>query len=109
MSNTCVPLAYLVSRYPAISHTFILREIAHLRTLGHQIHTASINAPDRSLDAMDATERAEAERGGHVDPGQGGLQRVDQPGAGRQPRQRLRLDERVERGRRSAQQRERGL
>ena len=62
MSNTCVPLAYLVSRYPAISHTFILREIAHLRTLGHQIHTASINAPDRSLDLMDATVRAEAEQ-----------------------------------------------
>ena len=62
MSNSCVPLAYLVSRYPAISHTFILREIAHLRTLGYQIHTASINAPDRSLEAMDATERTEAEQ-----------------------------------------------
>jgi glycosyltransferase involved in cell wall biosynthesis len=62
MSNTCVPLAYLVSRYPAISHTFILREIAHLRTLGYQIHTASINAPDRSLEQMDTTERAEAEQ-----------------------------------------------
>lgn len=62
MSNPCVPLAYLVSRYPAISHTFILREIAHLRTLGLRIHTASINASDRSLDAMDATERAEAEQ-----------------------------------------------
>jgi len=61
MSHPSVPLAYLVSRYPAISHTFILREIAHLRTLGHQIHTASINPPDRSLDVMDATERAEAE------------------------------------------------
>ncbi len=62
MSKPSIPLAYLVSRYPAISHTFILREIAHLRTLGHQIHTASINAPDRSLEAMDATERAEAEQ-----------------------------------------------
>ena len=62
MSHPSVPLAYLVSRYPAISHTFILREIAHLRTLGHQIHTASINGPDRSLDQMDSTERAEAER-----------------------------------------------
>ena len=62
MTNNCVPLAYLVSRYPAISHTFILREIAHLRTLGYQIHTASINAPDRSLELMDATERGEAER-----------------------------------------------
>mgnify|MGYP002776430454 CR=1 FL=1 len=62
MSNNCAPLAYLVSRYPAISHTFILREIAHLRTLGYRIHTASINAPDRNLSAMDAPERAEAEQ-----------------------------------------------
>lgn len=60
MPNSCVPLAYLVSRYPAISHTFILREIAQLRSLGHQIHTASINPPDRPLQAMDAPERAEA-------------------------------------------------
>jgi colanic acid/amylovoran biosynthesis glycosyltransferase len=62
MSHPTVPLGYLVSRYPAISHTFILREIEHLRSLGHQIHTASINAPDRSLDRMDAAERAEAEQ-----------------------------------------------
>jgi glycosyltransferase involved in cell wall biosynthesis len=62
MSNPCVPLAYLVSRYPAISHTFILREIAHLRALGYRIHTASINAPDRNLEQMDATERTEAEQ-----------------------------------------------
>ena len=62
MSPATVPLAYLVSRYPAISHTFILREIAQLRSLGQAIHTASINPPDRSLQAMDATERQEAER-----------------------------------------------
>lgn len=55
-------LAYLVSRYPAVSHTFILREVARLRALGQQIETASINPPDRALDAMDLTERAEAER-----------------------------------------------
>lgn len=61
MVSPSAPLAYLVSRYPAISHTFILREIAHLRTLGHEIHTASINAPDRNLDLMDATERVEAQ------------------------------------------------
>ena len=54
------PLAYLVSRYPAISHTFILREISRLRLLGHRIHTASINAPDRSIDDMDPVERGEA-------------------------------------------------
>lgn len=55
------PIAYLVSRYPAVSHTFILREIAQLRALGHRIHTASINPPDRALADMDAAERAEAQ------------------------------------------------
>ena len=59
--KTTVPLAYLVSRYPAVSHTFILREVAQLRALGHTIHTASINVPDRQLDVMDAAERAEAQ------------------------------------------------
>ena len=54
-------LGYLVSRYPAISHTFILREIVMLRQLGFCIHTASINPPDRALSAMDAQERQEAE------------------------------------------------
>jgi len=59
--NTPSPsLAYLVSRYPAVSHTFILREISELRALGHTIHTASINPPDRALEKMDQAERAEA-------------------------------------------------
>jgi len=60
MNSSTTPLAYLVSRYPAVSHTFILREVAQLRGLGHTIHTASINPPDRSLDAMDDAERNEA-------------------------------------------------
>jgi glycosyltransferase involved in cell wall biosynthesis len=54
-------IGYLVSRYPAVSHTFILREIQQLRELGHRIHTASINPADRALEDMDAAERAEAE------------------------------------------------
>lgn len=53
-------MAYLVSRYPAISHTFILREIQRLRKLGHSIATASINAPDRPVSAMEAYEAQEA-------------------------------------------------
>lgn len=61
MNTPNAPLAYLVSRYPAVSHTFILREIAQLRTLGHTIHTASINPPDLAIAAMDDTERAEAQ------------------------------------------------
>lgn len=54
-------LGYLVSTYPAISHTFILREIQHLRCDGWQIVTASVNQPDRPVAQMDAYERQEAE------------------------------------------------
>jgi colanic acid/amylovoran biosynthesis glycosyltransferase len=39
-------IAYLVSRYPAVSHTFIQREIQHLRLYGFSISVASINEPD---------------------------------------------------------------
>lgn len=55
-------LAYLVSAYPAVSHTFILREVEGLRSLGHDIVTASINRPDRARSRMSEQERAEAER-----------------------------------------------
>lgn len=54
-------LAYLVSQYPAISHTFILREVRRLRALGLQINTASINRPDRTADRLDSDEAEEAE------------------------------------------------
>lgn len=60
MSLQAPPIAYLISRYPAISHTFILREIQGLRALGHQIRTASINPPDRALSAMEGYELQEA-------------------------------------------------
>ena len=40
-------IAYLVSQYPAYSHTFILREVLQLRELGVSIVVASINLPDR--------------------------------------------------------------
>jgi glycosyltransferase involved in cell wall biosynthesis len=38
-------LAYLLSSYPAISHTFLLNEIVALRKLGFTIDVASINKP----------------------------------------------------------------
>jgi colanic acid/amylovoran biosynthesis glycosyltransferase len=38
-------LAYLLSSYPAISHTFFLNEIKELRKLGFTIDVASINKP----------------------------------------------------------------
>src|SRR5688500_14810705 len=38
-------IAYLISQYPAVSHTFIMREIRYLRNHGFDIHVASINSP----------------------------------------------------------------
>ena len=54
-------IAYLVSEYPATSHTFILREILGLRQRGFEIATASINADSRPLSAVTAEERDERE------------------------------------------------
>ena len=53
-------VAYLVSRYPAVSHTFILREVQGLRALGLRVEVASVNAPDRAPERMTGDERAEA-------------------------------------------------
>lgn len=39
-------LAYLLSAYPAVSHTFFLNEITGLRKLGFTIDVVSINKPD---------------------------------------------------------------
>ncbi len=54
------PIAYLLSRYPAVSHTFFLNEVLGLRALGMQIETASVNLPDRPHAALSDVERAEA-------------------------------------------------
>jgi len=59
-SNGRVQVAYLVSEYPRISHTFILREVRRLRELGFEIHTASINHPDRPPEKLTGQEREEA-------------------------------------------------
>lgn len=53
-------IAYLVSQYPAISHTFILREILFLKQQGFDIQTASINAPDRPPERLTFDEKREA-------------------------------------------------
>jgi colanic acid/amylovoran biosynthesis glycosyltransferase len=55
-------LAYLVSTYPTLSMIFVLREVLALRELGFRIETASINPPDRALDALTTVEAAEAKR-----------------------------------------------
>lgn len=53
-------LGYLLSRYPGISHTFLLQEIRGLRELGFDIATASVNAPDRAHQQLTAAEAEEA-------------------------------------------------
>jgi glycosyltransferase involved in cell wall biosynthesis len=55
-------IAYLVSQYPAASHTFILREILGLRSLGFDIHVASIRAADRPFAQLSPDEQQEERR-----------------------------------------------
>ena len=57
-ASTSLPVAYLLSRYPAVSHTFFLQEVTGLRRLGVEIHTASINTPDRA-DSLLTEEEAQ--------------------------------------------------
>jgi glycosyltransferase involved in cell wall biosynthesis len=53
-------LGYLLSRYPAVSHTFFLQEIRGLRELGFDIATSSVNGPDRAHHQLTAAEAEEA-------------------------------------------------
>jgi glycosyltransferase involved in cell wall biosynthesis len=54
-------IAYLCSEYPAISHTFIFREIESLRKAGMIVHTASIRRSS-NLSVMTSSEQLEAEK-----------------------------------------------
>jgi glycosyltransferase involved in cell wall biosynthesis len=55
-------LAYLISTYPTLSMTFVLREVLTLRELGFRVETASINMPDRRADELTQAEADEAKR-----------------------------------------------
>jgi colanic acid/amylovoran biosynthesis glycosyltransferase len=59
-------LAYLLSRYPAVSHTFFLNEVHQLRKLGFTVEVASINTPDRPRASMPVVEAEEAEKAFYV-------------------------------------------
>ena len=50
-------LAYLVGLYPAVSHTFIAREVAGLRALGVEVHTFSVRRPGPEQMLTDADRR----------------------------------------------------
>lgn len=53
-------IAYLVSQYPASSHTFILLEILSLKKKGFEIAVASINSPDRPFEKLTPDEQNES-------------------------------------------------
>jgi len=53
-------IAYLVNRYPAVSHSFIRREILGLEALGHEVVRFSLRGVDGKL--PDEADRREAER-----------------------------------------------
>ena len=52
-------IAYLCNRYPAVSHSFVRREIAGVEASGHSVDRYTVRAPTTLLDEDD---RAEAGR-----------------------------------------------
>ena len=54
-------VAYLVSRYPTVNHTFILREIVALRSLGFDLRVIAIRGDDRPSCLLTDAERQERE------------------------------------------------
>ena len=55
-------IGYLVSQYPAVNHTYLLREVRSLRALGFDVLVVSIAPPDRPPEALAESEREEAAR-----------------------------------------------
>lgn len=57
MSEPAPSITYVVSQYPAISHTFILGEVNGLLSQGFETQVASINQPDRPYEKLTETEQ----------------------------------------------------
>jgi colanic acid/amylovoran biosynthesis glycosyltransferase len=53
-------LGYLVSQYPALSHTFVLREVRALRSCGIEVCVVSVRRCDRPLTELSTDEAEEA-------------------------------------------------
>ncbi|HEY7076273.1 MAG TPA: hypothetical protein VH418_12920, partial [Solirubrobacteraceae bacterium] len=51
-------IAYITGRYPAVSHTFIAREVRAVRALGVEIHTFTVWPTDEAL-LLSETDREE--------------------------------------------------
>jgi len=52
-------IAYLLSEYPTLGHTYLLREVRELRALGWEIQTISIRKPASRQSELSPTEREE--------------------------------------------------
>jgi glycosyltransferase involved in cell wall biosynthesis len=52
-------LAYLLSEYPTLGHTYLLREVRQLRATGWDIQTISVRPPGARASAMSAEETEE--------------------------------------------------
>jgi colanic acid/amylovoran biosynthesis glycosyltransferase len=52
-------IAYLLSEYPTLGHTYLLREVRELRALGWDIQTISIRRPGKQPSSMSAAEAEE--------------------------------------------------
>lgn len=52
-------IAYVVSQYPKLSESFVLREVRSLKARGFRINVASINGLERPLEEMTAEEQEE--------------------------------------------------
>ena len=55
-------LGYLISQYPALSHTYVLRQVLALRRHGFDVRVVSVRRCDRPLTALTAEEADEAQR-----------------------------------------------
>jgi colanic acid/amylovoran biosynthesis glycosyltransferase len=52
-------IGYLVSQYPGLSHTFVMREIRGLRALGWDVRVVSIRKADRPVGELSSDEAEE--------------------------------------------------
>ncbi len=66
--STQIRIGYLVSQYPAVNHTFILREIRELRRMGFDIRVASVSRADRPFEKLAAEEQEEQRATFYIKP-----------------------------------------
>ena len=59
-------LAYLLSEYPTLGHTYLLREVRELRALGWEIQTISIRQPNHRISEFSPVEREESSATSYV-------------------------------------------